>query len=332
MKVLITGAGGFLGQYIAERLVARGDTVRSFSRSHLPQLAALGIEHQAGDIRDAAAVMNACQGQDAVIHTAALAGIGGYWKEYFQINTQGSLNILAGCQKHAIPRLVYCSSPSVTFAGTSQSGVNESVPYPAKWLCHYPHTKALAEQAILSANGKHGVATCALRPHLLWGPRDQHLIPRLIVRARAGQLRQVGDGTNLIDATYVENAAQAHIDALDRLSLTSPAAGKAYFISQGEPVNCWNWINDLLVMAGLPKVKRRISFRAAYAAGALLEGAHWLFRNPAEPRMTRFLASQLATDHYFDITSARQDLGYSPQITMADGMQRLTQSWQNEHA
>lgn len=330
MKVLITGAGGFLGQYIAEMLVKRGDTVRNLSRGKYPQLEPLGIEQISGDLRDAEAVRTACKGQEAVIHTAAIAGIGGRWNDYFAINTQGTYNILSACQSLGIPKLVYCSSPSVTFAGKPQSNVDESAPYPSTWLCHYPRSKALAEQAVLQANGQQGVATCALRPHLIWGPRDQHLIPRLISRAKSGQLRQVGDGTNLIDATYVENAALAHVNALDQLTLASPAAGQAYFISQGEPVNCWNWINELLALAHLPPVKRSISFRAAYAAGAILEGVHWLLRNPAEPRMTRFLAAQLATDHYFNIPKAREDLGYAPQISMAEGMRRLAQSWQNQ--
>lgn len=329
MKVLLTGAGGFLGQYIAEQLVARGDQVRSFSRSSYASLKSLGIEQQLGDLRDADAVARACQGQDAVVHTGALAGIWGPWKTYYEINTLGSLNVLAACQKHGIGKLVYCSSPSVTFAGESQSNIDESAPYPTTWLCNYPKSKALAEQAILQGNGHSGVATCALRPHLIWGPRDQHLIPRLLARAKAGQLRQVGNGSNLIDATYVEDAASAHLNALDRLHLSAPLAGKAYFISQAEPVNCWNWIGELLHLAGLSNVNQKISYRAAYCAGAILEAVHWLARSSNEPRMTRFLAAQLATDHYFNISAARRDLGYNPRFTMAEGMQRLSQSWQN---
>jgi nucleoside-diphosphate-sugar epimerase len=226
-----------------------------------------------------------------------------------------------------VRRLVYTSSPSVTFDGRDQCGVNESAPHPKRWLAHYPHTKALAEQHVLAASDAE-LATCSLRPHLIWGPHDQHLIPRLIERARRGQLRQVGDGKNTIDAVYVENAAAAHLLAADALA-QGRAAGQAYFITNGEPVNCWQWINEILALANLPPVTRRVSFRAAYAAGAVLEGVWTVLGRSDEPRMTRFLAAQLATSHYFDISAARRDLGYEPQISMAEGMRRLAASFRS---
>jgi nucleoside-diphosphate-sugar epimerase len=265
----------------------------------------------------------ACRGIDCVFHVAALAGIWGPWKDYYATNVLGTKNVIAACQSADVPRLVYTSSPSVTFAGRDQCGIDESAPYPTRWLANYPRSKALAESTALEADGERGLLTCALRPHLIWGPRDQHLIPRLIARARAGQLRQVGDGQNLIDAVYVENAAAAHLLAADALQPGSPVCGNAYFITNGEPVNCWDWINEILALADLPPVKRRISFRAAYAAGAVLEGLWTLLGRTEEPRMTRFLAAQLATSHYFDISAARRDFGYEPRVTMAQGMERL---------
>ena len=171
--------------------------------------------------------------------------------------------------------------------------------------------------------GETGLLTCALRPHLIWGPRDRHLIPRVLERARSGRLRRVGDGTNLIDTVYVENAAAAHLLAADALRPGSPVAGRAYFISQGEPVNCWAWIDELLAMAGLPPVRKSISLRAAWAVGAACEAAYWLLRLRGEPPMSRFLAAQMATSHYFDIARARRDFGYEPKISMAEGMRRL---------
>jgi nucleoside-diphosphate-sugar epimerase len=204
--------------------------------------------------------------------------------------------------------------------------VDESTPYATRWLCHYPHTKALAEQEVLSANARDGLLTCALRPHLIWGPRDEHLIPRLIARAKAGRLRRVGDGRNLIDMVYVENAALAHLQAADALTAGSPVAGRAYFISQGEPVNCWAWIDEVLQVAGLPPVRKSISAKAAWRVGAVLEGIYRTLRLRSEPPMTRFLAAQLSTSHYFDISRARRDFGYEPQITTAEGMCRLGQA------
>jgi nucleoside-diphosphate-sugar epimerase len=233
--------------------------------------------------------------------------------------------VIAGCQQHGVSRLVYSSSPSVTFDGCDQEGVDESAPYAERWLCHYPHSKALAEQAVLQADDETGLRTCALRPHLIWGPRDQHLIPRLLKRAAQGRLRQVGDGKNLIDMIYVENAAHAHLLAIDALEGQAPAAGQAYFISQGEPVNCWDWINEILALAGLPPVQRKLSRTFAWSVGSLMEIAYCLARLQSEPAMTRFLAAQLSTSHYFDMAQARLDLGYEAQISTTEGMARLQQ-------
>lgn len=323
MKTLVTGAGGFLGRYIVEQALARGDSVRGLARGAYPELAALGAEMIRGDVQDAEAVERACAGCDLVVHTAAVAGIWGKWSHFYGINTQGTLKVLAACRKQGVRRLVFTSSPSVTFAGADQCGVDESAPYPTKWLGHYSHTKALAEQAVLAANGA-DLLTCSLRPHLIWGPRDSHLIPRLIQRAKSGQLRRVGDGKNLVDICYVENAAAAHLQAADALAKpNSPVAGRAYFLSQGEPVNCWDWIDEVLALAGLPPVQRRISARTAYAAGAVLEGIWTVLGRTDEPRMTRFLAAQLATSHYFNLARARQDFGYRPAISTAEGMRRM---------
>ncbi len=326
MKALVTGGGGFLGRYIAEQLVARGNEVRSFARGDYPELRSLGIETVRGDIRDRDGVITACEGVDAVFHTAAIAGIWGPWQKFYEINTLGTENVVAGCHQHRVPKLIYTSSPSVTFDGEHQRDVDESVPYPKQWLCHYPHTKALGEQLVLESNGKDGLATCALRPHLIWGPRDQHLIPRLLDRARSGKLRIVGDGSNKVDMVYVENAATAHLQACDHLAVDSPVGGRAYFISQDDPVNCWDWINDILALADLGPIQRKISMKAAWTVGHAMESIYRLFGIQSEPRMTRFLAAQLATDHYFDLTRAREDFGYAPQISTVEGMRRLGES------
>ncbi len=325
MRALVTGAGGFLGRYIAEQLVARGDHVRSVSRGRYPELDDLGIESIQGDLRDGQTAGDACQGMDVVFHAAGVAGIWGPWEYFYGINTVATENIVAGCRKHGVPKLVYTSSPSVTFDGSAQTAVDESVPYPTDWLCHYPHSKALAEQHVLRSNDRDGMLTCSLRPHLIWGPRDRHLIPRLLDRARSGKLRRVGDGANLVDMVYVENAATAHLQAADALQVGSPACGQAYFISQGEPVNCWDWIDEILALAGLPAIDKSISLASAWRVGRAMELVYGALRIKSEPRMTRFLAAQLGRDHYFDIRRAREDLGYSPQISTTEGMKRLAE-------
>ncbi len=322
MTVLVTGATGFLGRYVVEQLVARGEQVRALVRRPACELQQLGVEIALGDLRERDKVIEACRGITTVYHVAAVAGIWGPWSQYFSINVEGTRHVLAGCREQGVQKLIYTSSPSVTFAGGDQSGIDESAPYPERWLCHYPHTKAIAEREVLAAHGP-GLATCALRPHLIWGPRDGHLVPRLIERARFGQLRQVGAGKNLVDMIYVENAAEAHLQAADALAADSSVGGKAYFLSQGEPVNCWDWINELLALVQLPPVRRSVPLSVAYALGAMLETVYRLLRKNDEPRMTRFLALQLGRDHYFNIDAARRDLGYQPTVSTTEGMKKL---------
>lgn len=329
MAIAVTGANGFLGREIVRQLHARGDAVIAITRKPDRDFQRAGIENRLADLRDSVAMLAACNGAISVIHTAAIAGIWGPWKHYFETNTLGTRNVIAACRQHKISRMVFSSSPSVTFAAMDQINLSEGAPYATKWLCHYPHTKAIAEQEVLAANGDGGLWTCALRPHLIWGPGDQHLIPRLIERARQGKLVQVGDGRNLIDTIYIENAAEAHLLAMDRLTPGSPVCGKAYFLSQGEPVNCWQWIGEILGLAGLRPPAKKISFKTAWRVGAVLEFLHLVVRSPREPRMTRFLAAQLAKSHNFDISAARRDLGYSPKITSAEGMRRLG-TWLSE--
>jgi nucleoside-diphosphate-sugar epimerase len=327
MHALVTGAGGFLGRYIVEALLARGDQVRGIARGEYPQLQSLGVEMIRGDVADRETVTFACQGIDCVFHVASRVGIWGPWREYYSANVVGTQNVIEACRACGVGRLVFTSSPSVTFDGRDQCGVDESAPYPTTWLANYPKSKAIAEQAVLAADDPRGLRTCALRPHLVWGPRDHHLTAKLIERAKSGRLRRVGDGANLVDMIYVENAAEGHLMAADALS--SPRAearspgGKAYFLSQGEPVNCWGWIDEILALVGLPSVKTSMSLAAARRVGLACEAVWAVARLRGEPPMTRFLASQLATSHWFDISASRRDLGYEPRVSTAEGMERL---------
>jgi nucleoside-diphosphate-sugar epimerase len=323
---LVTGANGFLGGALARMLTERGYKVRALVRKRGESPLVDGCEVFTGDLRNLDSILPAARGADVIFHVAAVSGIWGTWKHFHSSNTVATRNVLDAALQAKVPKLVYTSSPSVTFDGGHQINVDETAPYPKRWLCHYPHSKALAEQAVLQANDPSVIMTCSLRPHLIWGPRDRHLIPRLIDRARSGQLMRVGDGTNLVDNIYVDNAAFAHIQAAEAMRPGSPVCGSAYFISQGDPVNCWGWINDILKMARLPRVKRSISFFWAWRLGHALEIYHDLFNIEREPRMTRFLAAQLAKSHYFDITRARRDFGYYPLVSLDEGMKRLEAS------
>jgi 2-alkyl-3-oxoalkanoate reductase len=321
-KALVTGGGGFLGGRIARMLKERGHDVTVFSRGAYPHLENEGVRVVRGDLRDKAAVCAACSGQDIVFHVAALTGIWGPSRLFWDINVTGTLNVIAGCRDRGISRLVYTSSPSVVFGEEELCGVDESQAYPSRWLTPYAETKAIAEQAVLAANGT-GLATIALRPHLVWGPGDPHLIPRVIERARACRLVQVGDGSNVVDITYIDNAAIAHIQAGDALQPTASCSGSAYFISQGVPVVLWVWLRDLLARVGAPSIRRKVGYRTAYWVGALMELLGRITFREREPLMTRFLAAQLAQSHYFSIEAARRDFGYRPSVSTEEGMERL---------
>lgn len=314
MRALVTGGGGFLGRYIVHQLLDRGYAVRSLGRRAQPDLEALGVEVHCGDLADSAVVEAAVAGVDAVFHVAAKAGVWGSWSEYFAANVTGTVNVVAACQRHGVRRLVYTSTPSVVFNRCHFRGEGNELPYGKNWLCHYAHTKAIAEQAALAAN-RDGLSVVALRPHLIFGPGDPHLLPRVIESVRAGRLKIVGDGQNRVDVSYVEDVATAHLAAFDALE-SGACAGKAYFLSQGEPVAIWPWLNQILAGLGHPPLQRRIPLWLAYAAGGGAEIVWKLLARPGEPPITRFVAVELAKDHYFDQTAAQRELGFRPKFSM----------------
>ncbi|MBF0500483.1 MAG: NAD-dependent epimerase/dehydratase family protein [Candidatus Riflebacteria bacterium] len=331
MKVLVTGGGGFLGKAIATKLRERGLAIRSFSRGTYPELQKLGIETVSGDITDAAAVEKACSGCDIVFHVAAKPGVWGPYEDYHRANYIGTEKVVEACKKLKIGRLVYTSSPSVVFDGKNMENGNESVPYPDHYEAHYPKTKAMAERLVLSSNGP-TLSTVSIRPHLIWGPGDNHLVPRLVAAARQGNLKFVGNGMNRIDTIYVDNAADAHILAGERLAPGAACAGKAYFVSNGDPRPISEIVNGIIRAAGLPPIPlcATISPTAAWFIGGLLEMGYKLFNLSGEPRITRFTANELSTSHWFDLSAIRRDLGYSPKISIEEGMARL-ESWFTSH-
>ena len=322
MKALVTGGGGFLGGVIVRMLRERGDQVRSYSRGTYPELEKLGVEQAQGDLTDREALLKAAQGCDIIFHVAAKAGIWGGYDEFYQANVIGTENVLAACRAHGIGKLVYTSSPSVVFDGTDVDGGDESLPYPVHFEAHYPRTKAEAEQLVLAANGAKLVTT-ALRPHLIWGPGDNHLVPRIIAKGKSGRLRRIGTRPCLVDTVYVDNAARAHLQAAAKLAPGSTLAGKAYFISNGEPIALWEMVNKILAAGGVAPVTKSVSPQAAYTIGSICEKIWGWFRLPGEPPMTRFVAKELATAHWFDISAAKRDFGYQPEVTTEEGLQRL---------
>ena len=324
MKALVIGGGGFVGSAIVRQLVDKEVEVAVFGRNHYPHLEKLNVRQYQGDILDSDLLIRSLQGYDTVFHVAAKAGIWGPKHEYEQTNVTGTRNILGACFASGAATLVYTSTPSVVFDRMDLQGADETTPYARRFLCYYASSKALAEQMVLAANSE-VLKTCAIRPHLVWGPGDPHLIPRLVERGKRRQLKIVGNGTNLVDISYIDNVADAHVLAAENLNSSATAAGNAYFISQGEPVNLWHWINDLFARLGIAPVRKKIGFGSAYAVGTLLEGIYMWFSMEKEPRMTRFLAEQLAKSHWFSIDRARRDLGYAPRVSTTEGLERVVE-------
>lgn len=325
MKALVTGGGGFLGSAIVNILVERGDTVYSLARNEYPELNKLGVTQHQGDLTTLEAVTKAAKGCDVIFHVAANAGIWGNYQGYYETNVIGTRNILNACKQHKIPRLVFSSSSSVVFNGKNQEFIDETEPYPEKYLTHYPATKAKAEQEVLAANSNE-LSTVSLRPHLIWGPGDNHLIPRLLDRVKSGKLRKIGHGKKLVDTIFITNAAQAHVLAADKLSPSSPIAGKAYFISQDEPMSMDDLLDKISIAGGLTPVNKFIPDKIAYLAGSLMELVYKILNRKDEPKMTRFLARQLSSSHCFNINAAKRDLGYEPSVSFEEGIKKLAES------
>lgn len=321
MKVLVTGGGGFLGQAVVRQLLERGDEVSIFSRSAYPELEALGVISHRGNLAHAEDVSRAVAGVDAVIHVAAKAGPGLYLPDFQAANVEGTRNVIAACRQHGVCWLVHTSSPSVVHRGEDIEGGDESLPLAEDSPAPYPATKAAAEKLALAASDGQ-LKVCALRPHLIWGPGDNNLLPRLIERNRAGRLKLPAPEKR-IDGVYVDNAARAHLLALDNLRSSGSAAGKAYFITNDEPVTVQAWLEQMLTAVGETPRLGRVSPGLAMTVATVLDFFWRLLRLRKDPPLSRFLVEHLATSHWFDISAARRDLGYAPQVSTAEGLRRL---------
>jgi nucleoside-diphosphate-sugar epimerase len=322
MRVLVTGGSGFVGGAVARLLRRRGHEVRSLSRREHPELARDGIAEFWGDLLDLDAVRAACRGADAVVHCAAKVGLWGPLEEFHRTNVAGTDNVLRACQELGIRKLVYTSSPSVVFDGRDVEGWDESAPYSRSFDSAYSRTKATAEEMVLASNTA-SFGSVALRPHLVWGPGEDKLVSRLLAKARGGELRRIGSFNKMVDTTFLDDAAEAHRLALERLEPRSPVAGKAYFISGGEPRPVWDVVNAILAAAGLAPVAMTVNPVVARLAAWGYEAFYAAARKAEEPPLTRFLVQQLTTAHWFDISAARRDLGYQPQVPFAAGLERL---------
>lgn len=333
-SILVTGASGFIGQALVEALVAKGLRVRTLQRRKTATLARWEqrgeVEVHLGSVEDARAVSDAVRGVETIFHVAALAGIWGSYDAYFRANVVGTRNVLDAARAHGVAKLVYTSSPSIVHAGRDQEGIDESTPIPLHHAAPYPATKAIAEREVLAANDA-SLSTVALRPHLVWGPGDRHIGPRLVERARRGRLVLVGGGRKRIDATYIDSAVHAHWLAWQRLGPRAACAGKAYFIAQGEPMPARDLVVGIVRAYGVEPRVREVPLALAKALGASVEFFwRWTHRED-EPPITRFLAEQLGTAHWYSLARAERDLGYRAPVTTADGLAQLA-AWARRDA
>jgi nucleoside-diphosphate-sugar epimerase len=335
MKAAVTGAGGFVGGAIARALHRRGEDVRSYSRGEYPRLAALGIEHRRGDICDPDRLAEALAGVDVVFHAAARVAAAGAYAEFYATNVSGTRHVVEVCRRAGVRALVHTSTPSVVFGPTDLEGVDESIPYATHFDAAYGRTKAEAERIVRAADGP-TLRTVSLRPHLVWGPGDTSLFPRLIERARAGAVRRIAGPPKKTDITYVDDAVQAHLAAADRLlgggADADRIGGRAYFLSSGEPVEVWTFVDRLLAVAGLPPARGRLHPRVAMTAAFVSERAHALLRRKGEPRLSPWIVRELTTSRWFDIGAARRDLGYDPKVGLEEGLSRLHAWWEDRAA
>ena len=323
MKVFLTGGGGFLGSYIVKLLIKAGHEVTNLSRGDYPELRKIGVKTIRGDITDRELLLEIMKGYDACFHVASKVAMWGHTKDFYQQNVTGTENIIESCKVNGIKYLIYTSTPSVVFGEESISGGNEKLPYPSKTFSRYAFSKSIAEKKVIEAASKE-LMTTSLRPHLIFGEGDKNLIPRLIESAKKGKLKIIGCGENQVDVIYVENAADAHLQALEQM-IASPEEinGQCFFIGQG-PIKLWPFINKILEKHQIAPIKKRVSFRMAFIVGAVIEGFLGLIRSyDIHPPMTRFVALQLSKDHYFSHEKAHQLLKWTPKVTIDEALSRI---------
>lgn len=321
--VLVTGGRGFVGAALVAKLVERGDRVRVVDVAEAPPNA--DVEYRRVDITDAKAVAEACEGVETVFHTASVVHTrkGGAGALH-AVNVGGTENLLAGSRAAGVGRFVYVSSASVVYDGKDIENGDERLGYATRTQAPYADTKIAAEQAVLAANGAGGLATCAIRPHVIFGPGDQRFLPALLDHAKAGRLKfQIGRGTWLSDFTYISNLVDALLLAEERLAPGSPVAGQAYFITNGEPMAFWDFVKKLLARLGLPPIRYQVPRALAYGLAAIKEDVTSLLGRPsAEDGLSRFAIRYMCTHHYFSIAKAQRDLGYRPAVTVEEGIER----------
>ena len=324
----MTGTGSLLLGGVASELLRRGDEVVCLQRRPAAFTGHQKAHEVLADICNTDAVALAAKGCDAIIHGAARVGVVGSQKEFYDTNVHGTENILRAAEQQSISRLVFVSTPSVAHTGASLVGAPAGQAEIGRSRSYYAESKAIAERTVLNARNSQ-LAVVAIRPHLVWGPGDTQLVGRIVERAKSGRLAVVGTGNALVDSTYIDNAISAHIAALDALHIGSACDGKAYVVSNGEPRTVNELMRSMCESAGVPFEPRHLSLTLGIRLGSLVERL-WPLMQSSEPPITRFIAEQLGTAHWFDQRVVHNDLKWAPSVTLDEGFKQLTQ-WFGSH-
>ncbi|NRB36884.1 MAG: NAD-dependent epimerase/dehydratase family protein [Pseudomonadales bacterium] len=320
-KVLVTGGCGFIGRNLVNGFVDAGFDVTVLDYNGKPfrdDVRFLNL-----DVRDKDAVIKACAGMDSIIHNASIVLTKQVLKDMvWGVNLGGTENIIAACKQHNIAKMVYISSASAVYEGADIELGDESLPYASISQADYADSKIAAEKLVLAFSGTADTTVCAIRPHVVFGPEDQRFVPNILDRLKQGKLtRAVGNRDKLSDFTYISNLVDAVVAAEAKLEKDSALDGQAYFITNGEPIAFFDFVEDFIVEMGHPKITKKVPFWLAYSVAAMVEGWDILKGGTLkETGMTRFAIKYMVTHHYYSIAKAKKDFGYVPKISLAEGI------------
>ncbi|WP_312115682.1 NAD-dependent epimerase/dehydratase family protein [Brevibacillus reuszeri] len=328
-RVLVTGGTGFLGKKLALRLLAQGHKVTASGRDQRigRELQQTGIRFVQMDVRDKDAMVEACRDQEVVHHVAAFSSPWGTFRDMYATNVSGTSNLIEGCMKYGIERLIHVSTPSIYFAFQDRMGIRENEPLPKHFANTYAHTKYLAEQEVEQAF-RVGLPTITIRPRALFGPGDNTILPRLIRANEKKFVPLIAGGRAVMDLTYIENVVDALLLCMDSPKNT---LGQAYNITNGEPVTLIDVLTEVFKRLEMPLRAKELPYWQAYSAAWILESVSRTLLNYREPILTRYSVGVLAKSQTLDITKAREALGYSPRVSIAEGIEAFTDWWRQQN-
>uniref|UniRef100_A0A3B3Y1G6 Sterol-4-alpha-carboxylate 3-dehydrogenase, decarboxylating n=1 Tax=Poecilia mexicana TaxID=48701 RepID=A0A3B3Y1G6_9TELE len=328
-RCAVIGGSGFLGRHLVEKLLDRGYSVSVFDIRQSYELP--GVTFHQGDLCDKQALLSALKDVSLVFHCASPAPSSDDRLLFERVNIRGTQTVIQACLDAGVQKLVLTSSASVVFEGTDVKNGKEDLPYAKKPIDYYTQTKIEQEKLVLEAcNKPKGFLTVAIRPHGIFGPRDPQLVPTLVDAARQGKMKFIiGDGTNLVDFTYVENVVHGHILAAEHLRADSPICGKPYHITNDEPIRFWDFMSEVLVGLGYPAPRFHLPYTLVYGLALLLLLLTWILRPVMsfKPTFTPMRVALAGTYHYYSCEHAKEHLGYKPVVSLKEGIARTVASY-----